>query len=312
MVIKRNFNLFKILSYIWKDLLYAFVVAFSAWALYTLGGATGLAFNFTPIGVFGSALAIFVAFRNNSAYGRWWEAAQLWSKILASSRVLARLVITFADSHSHQDNYDAQRSKAFKHQLVYQVIAWAHALRIHLRREDSWQVLQPLLPEKEYALIAQQNNKPYSIHMRMGNHIYQAMANGTLGGFDSFQLEGQLLALSNYQGACERIKEIPLPRQYNFFTRLFVWIFATLLPFGLLGLFSSTGFTWMILPLSLVISGAFIILEKTGSVNEDPFENKITDVPMTYICNQIERDLKEALGETELPAKVTPEKGYLF
>ncbi|MDZ7650633.1 MAG: hypothetical protein U5K54_27775 [Cytophagales bacterium] len=53
-------------------------------------------------------------------------------------------------------------------------------------------------------------------------------------------------------------------------------------------------------------------ISKVGEVNEDPFENRITDIPMTALCNTIERDLKEMLGETDLPEKLKPVKGFLF
>lgn len=87
--------------------------------------------------------------------------------------------------------------------------------------------------------------------------------------------------------------------------------FSLLLPFGLLGLVPST-FSWLTIPFSLLVSGVFVIMERTGAANEDPFENRITDVAMTAICNTIERDLLDVLGEENLPEKLKPENGYLF
>jgi len=66
------------------------------------------------------------------------------------------------------------------------------------------------------------------------------------------------------------------------------------------------------IPVSVIISFVFAIIGKVGEVNEDPFENKITDVPLTDICNNIERDLKEMIGETEKPEKLQPENGYIY
>lgn len=314
MIVKRNFHPLRVWSYIWREVTYALILSVAVYLVFLFwkNGAP-LALPFVPVGVLGSALAIFVAFRNQSAYGRWWEARQLWGGIVNSSRVLARLIITFSDSHSHQPNYDAARSEAFKRTMVYRQIAWVHALRLHLRQQESWTELQPFLPEEEFVDILTRQNKPNYLQMLMGKQIYEAMANGTLGGFDSFQMEGQLLALANYQGACERIKNTPLPRQYDFFTRLFVWTFATVLPFGLLSLFvTSPQLTVLIIPLTVIIAGMFTIMEKTGAANEDPFENRTTDVPLTAICNTIERDLREQLQEQDLPAKLEPVNGYLW
>lgn len=281
------------------------------WLTYFYTEAKWMVLNFTPIGILGSALAIFVAFRNNSAYGRWWEARQIWGGIVNSSRVLARLIITFTDSHAHQPNYNHERSEKFKKSLILKCIAWVNALRLQLRDQNDWTQISTYLSEEEFNKVVHATNPAYKIHMLMGKEIYQAMANGTLGGFDSFQIEGQLLALTNYQGGAERIKNTPLPRQYDYFTRIFVMCFSLLLPLGLLGLVPST-FSWLIIPFSLLVSGVFVIMERTGAANEDPFENRITDVSMTAICNTIERDLLDILGEEILPEKLKPENGYLY
>jgi len=92
-----------------------------------------------------------------------------------------------------------------------------------------------------------------------------------------------------------------------------VILFATLLPLGLLSLVQGEDSRlWIIIPLSVLISAVFTIMEKTGAANEEPFENRITDVPLTSMCNTIERDLKEQLSEVDLPEKLLPERGYLY
>jgi len=315
MIVKRNFHPLKVWAYIKNQVLFVLIWSLAVWLLFHFTKVEVMALNFTPIGILGSALAIFVAFRNNSAYGRWWEGRILWSGIVNSSRVFARLIITFTDSHSHQDQYDHNRSEAFKKTLVYKQIAWVHAMRLHLRSQNDWNELEPFLSKEEYEKVVAKDHKPNAVHLLMGTQIYEAMANGTLGGFDSFQLEGQLLALTNYQGGAERIKNTPLPRQYDFFTRVFVILFALLLPFGLLGFFTSENliqYSWLVIPLSILIAGVFIIMERTGAAIEDPFENKITDVALSSICNTIERNLKELLGVTELPKKLGAVDGYLY
>ncbi|MEM7657292.1 MAG: bestrophin family ion channel [Bacteroidota bacterium] len=315
MIVKRNFHPWRVWQYIRRPMWWVLIWAPLAYALFAWTEWPALQLSFTPIGVLGSALAIFIAFRNNSAYGRWWEARQIWSQIVQAQRVLARLVITFADSHAHQEQYDPARSQAFKQRMIYRCIAWAHALRLQLRRQSDWEHLKPLLPQEEFEQVSLAQNKPNALQLLMGQDIYRAMANGTLGGFDSFQMEGQLLALANQQAAAERIKETPLPRQYDFFTRVFVWLFATLLPFGLLSLFQNealVAYNWLSIPLTILLAGVFVIMERTGAANEDPFENQVTDVPMSTISAQIERDLREMLGEEDLPAVPTAEKGYLF
>ena len=315
MIVKRHFNPVKVWQYIKRPMWFVLLWSTAVWGVAYFANIKGVYINFTPVGVMGSALAIFIGFRNNSAYGRWWEARQIWGGVVNASRVLARLIITFTDSHAHQQNYNAERSQAFKRAMVLRCIAWVHALRLHLRGQDQWHELVPYLPTQEYKALQATQNKPTYLQLLMGQEIYKAMGNGTLGGFDSFQMEGQMLALANHQGAAERIKNTPLPRQYDFFTRAFVLLFAFLLPFGILSFFQTPALVplaWLSVPLSTLIAGVFVIMERTGAANEDPFENRITDTPMTALCNTIERDLLEMLGETALPEKITPVNGYLY
>ncbi|HNR55620.1 MAG TPA: bestrophin family ion channel [Flavobacteriales bacterium] len=309
MIIKRRFDPLKVLSYVQAELLLALIAATAAYVVHRWEPLVALPFSIAA--TLGGALAIFIGFRNNSAYGRWWEARTLWGGIVNSSRVLARLIITFTDSHAHQPNYDRARSEAFKREIVHKVIAWAHALRIHLRGERDWSPVMALMPAEERATVDAAANKPNVMMQLIGQRIYRAMADGTLGGFDSFQMEGQLLALANYQGGCERIKNTPLLRQYHFFTRLFLQVFIVLLPFCLAADLERMGIGWVVIPVALIISFVFAIIGKVGEVNEDPFESRITDVPLNALCNTIERDLRELLGEAELPAKRQPLDGYL-
>lgn len=311
MIVKRNFNPIRVIQYVRVELTVAVLISVAVYIMHR-ENFTEITLPFSIPAILGSALAIFIAFRNNSAYSRWWEARTLWGGIINSSRVLARLVITFTDSHAHQENYNSERADTFKKQMIYKVIAWSHALRVHLRRENNWEVLQPFLTGEEYMTVAKAQNKPNQLHLLTGKTIYEAMKNGTLGGFDSFQMEGQLLALANYQGGCERIKNTPLLRQYDFFTRVFLYTFIVLLPFSLVGDFTKMHIDYLLIPVSVIISFVFAIIGKVGEVNEDPFENKITDVPLTALCNTIERDLKEMLGDEELPEKTVAEKGFLY
>jgi putative membrane protein len=119
------------------------------------------------------------------------------------------------------------------------------------------------------------------------------------------------LTLANYQGGCERIKNTPLLRQYHFFTKLFLKVFMIVLPFSLIGDFEKSGIGFLLIPVSVTISFVFATMAKVGEVNEEPFENRITDVPLTALCNTIERDLLETIGD-DLTKKVEPENGFLY
>jgi len=123
------------------------------------------------------------------------------------------------------------------------------------------------------------------------------------------QLGELLTALYDQQGACERIKSYPFPRQYAHFSETFVWILITVLPFGLIGELAKYGgdsWVWLAIPMSVVISWLFYVMELIGDRSENPFENGVNDIPMSAICRTIEIDLREILKEKEIPPRLQP------
>jgi putative membrane protein len=312
MIVKRNFNPIKVATYVWKDVTISLAAAGLVYAGVAAFGFSWLGLSFPPIGLLGTALSIFLAFRANTAFARWGEAAQSWAAITAASRVFARLVVTFVDAHRNTPQYQPERAEAFKCELIYRHIAWVHALRLELRGQNALEDLQPFIAADELATLGARPNRPAFLMQRQGQRIYDAMADGTLQGFDSFQMEGQLAALAGQQAVCERIKAIPIPRQYDYFTRLFVRVFVVLLPLFLVKTLIADGAGWLVIPLSGLTAFLFTTIERTAAVNEDPFENRVGDAPLTALCRGIERDLRATLGESPLPPKLEPEDGYLF
>lgn len=311
MILKKNFNPVAVFRYMRTDLLISTLLSGAVHLLYHLAPADTPGLPFAVTGILGSGLAIFIAFRNQSSYGRWWEARTVWGSIVNSSRIFARLVRTFTDAHRGSSGYHPERSEQFKQTSVYLQIAWVKALAFQLRNEPRWKELEPLLSPEDFEVVSNAHNKPNMIQVLMGEHIAEAMKNGTLAGFDSFQMEGQLAALANAQGACERIKNTPLLRQYHFFTRVFLTTFMCAFPLSIARDFTTMGIAWAIMPVAIVVTFVFAVMARVGEVNEDPFDGQITDVPLDAICRTIERDLRETLGETELPAPLRAVKGIL-
>lgn len=312
MILKRNFDPRKVTTYVWPQLLAALVWSAAVYVAYVVLGWTFVSAPFGILGILGTALALFLAFRNNTAFGRWGEASQAWAAITAASRTFARLIVTFTDAHAHTPQYRAEAAEAFKREMVYRHIAWANALRMQLRGQMDVNELAPYLAAAELAALRQAPSKAGALLLAQGRRIYDAMASGILQGFDSFQLEGQLAALASQQAVCERIKMIPVPRQYDYFTRLFVWLFIVLTPLSLAGTLVREEVGFLLVPLTVIFAFVFAIVQRTGEVNEEPFENRITDVPLSALCRGIERDARETLGETALPPRLEPKDGYLW
>jgi ion channel-forming bestrophin family protein len=120
------------------------------------------------------------------------------------------------------------------------------------------------------------------------------------------ELQNIINRLYEHQGKCERIKNYPLPRQYAGSSNIFVSIFIILLPFGMLGEFNKMGegMIWLTIPFVTIVGWVFLMMELIGDYSENPFEGLGNDIPMMSLCRNIEIDLREMLGEQDLPSKV--------
>ena len=270
-----------------------------------------LALPFSIAGILGSALAIFIAFRNQSSYARWWEARTIWGGIINNSRIFARQIIANVNNAMVIGKVSKEYADAYKKEMIDRQIAFAHSLRLHLRKQNNLAEFQHLLCEKEFEEIKQKQNRPNILLHTQGLRIKEAMQKEMLGAFDNISMEPNLATLSNWQGACERIKNTPLPMNYQYFTKLFLYVFIFVLPICLIGDFTKMNIGFMVIPVSFVICFVFAVMNRVGEINENPFENQMSDIPMTALCNTIERDLKEMLGEP-MPEKLEAKNGYLF
>jgi len=313
MIVRRTFRPLKIIPYIWAEVTFTLVVAVSVYVLAAVRGQREVVLPFGPLGVLGTALAIFLGFRANQSYARWWEARGLWSSITSQCRILARQIISAADNaHALGKGGGAEAVASFKRELVYRLIAFAHSLRLHLRGQEDPVAVRPLLPPEELERLARAANRPNLLLQIQADRLKYGVRTEVLGQFDPIVIEPNLVALNNWQGGCERIKQTPMPRQYDFFTRLFLWVFFLLLPSSLIGLFGAGTASWPMIPLATLIALVYATVNRAGQVIEDPFENKLQDVPMSALCIAIERDLREQLGETELPPAAMAVDGFLL
>ena len=252
-----------------------------------------------PTGLLGSALAIILGLRNNVAYARWWEARSLWGSAVNNSRSFARGVLAMLG----QGKAASARAVA----LVNIQIAWAQALRLALRRQDPWGELERLVPIEVLARVRGAANVPTALQAELGRSLAEADRAGGLDSMRLAALDRTLSELANAQGGLEKIKNTPLPRQFDQFPRVFVAAYCLLLPAGLvhdLGAVTPIG--------STVIGFAFYVLDQIGRDLEDPFEGTVHDVPMEAITRTIEVDLRQMMGERETLRPLAPVDGVLW
>ncbi|MBX3220409.1 MAG: bestrophin [Labilithrix sp.] len=260
-----------------------------------------------PFTLVGLPLGIFLGFRNNTAYDRFWEGRKLWGALVNTTRSLTRQVLTLIEPQPDAaDSPDrAADIQAFETNFVHLVIAYAHALRHHLRDTSPFEVLGHIVGEDETARLRGQENVPYAMLQRMGELLVQARRKRWIHAFHVPVLEGSLTSLTDIQGACERIKSTPIPYSYTVLMHRIVAVYCTLLPFGLMDTVR-----WATPFVVLAISYCFFGLDAIGDELEQPFGMDINDLPLKGISRTIERNLRERLGE-KIPPPVAPERGVI-
>jgi ion channel-forming bestrophin family protein len=199
---------------------------------------------------------------------------------------------------------------SYRKEMAGRLIAFAYLLGARLRGTNESVAAEPWLPDDIQGLTAAVDGANLLLQS-VAVRVKDGVRAGLVGQFDPITLEPALGALNAAATTSQRIKHTPTPRQYDYFTRLAVAAFSTLLPPGLLGALPAND-AWWTVPLIAVIAGVFIVLERVGAILDAPFANTVNDVPTTAICRDIERDLLEQLGERPLPEPVPVVAGYLW
>ncbi|TPG54399.1 bestrophin family protein [Sphingomonas glacialis] len=235
-----------------------------------------------PLTLFGTALALFLGFRSNSAYQRWWEGRVLWGQMINASRSLAR----------QARNYLPDEAKDLKRTIVLRQIAYVNALRCQLRRQPSDGEVLRFLSRGEADFALGRVNVANGIVDGTGRRINGARAEGWIDTIQQASMESILVDIANAQGGMERLKNMPLPSQYRFFPTIFTHLLCILLPIGLV---DTLGFAT---PLGSSIAGLmFLVVLAIGDDLVDPFANTVHDVPLSAMCRTIEIDLLQAIGD---------------
>lgn len=258
----------------------------------------------TPFTLIGLALAIFLGFRNNEAYDRFWEGRKLWGGMVNVTRSFTRQTLTLIIA---SDPEDAEEVAAIQRELVRHTIAYVYAFRHHLRDTDPTHDLGNYLQHDQRSSVLRHKNVPLAILQTMGERIHRAWQSGYVDTFHVPVLEESLTEMTAIQGGCERIKLTPIPFTYNVLIHRIVAIYCLAMPFGLLE--TAGALTPVVVCL---ISYAFFGLDAIGDDVEQPFETDDNDLPLEAISRTIEINLLQLIGEQDIPEPVQAVNGILL
>ncbi|WP_172333870.1 bestrophin family protein [Mucilaginibacter sp. SG564] len=251
-----------------------------------------------PIGIpafIGTAISVILSFKINQSYDRWWEARKIWGAIVNESRTFVIELQSFVSRDKQKDIKE----------IAYRQIAWCFSLGQSLRGLDATENLDKFISEGDLLHIKKHNNKPLALLQLNALQIAGLKDAGSLEVFSHVQINNTLVNFSNAMGMAERIKSTVFPQTYRLFLHFFIYIFVVTLSIALTDIDS-----FFEIPLLLVISSAFFLLEKSATHLQDPFNNLPTDTAMTTIATNIEINIKQLLGETEVPEPLKPQGFY--
>lgn len=336
----RRFSFREVVYWTRRDIFFYLVLATIPTLLFQVVGWKWLTLPWVPIAMVGTAVAFIVGFKNNATYNRLWEARQIYGAIVNSSRSWAIMAIDFVTAQGSKDPVTEADLKAIRQRLVHRHIAWLHAMRFQLRVPRTWEhmikvynreyrkaysvdeqdgnkladVLDGLISERERALVLARSNAATQLIAQQSNDLRELHAQGLLHELRHVEMQNMLVDLYAQQGKCERIKNFPYPRQYATLNLMFVRLFNGLVPFGMLGEFAKLGegFVWLTIPFSALVAWVFMMMERIGEATENPFEGSANDVPITAMTRTIEIDLREMLGETDIPEPLKPVNNILM
>jgi putative membrane protein len=299
-----------------------------------------------PVSVIGTAVAFYVGFKNNQAYDRMWEARKIWGGIVNDSRTWGMMVDSYVSNLFADSKMEKSEIESIKKRLIYRHIGWLYAHRSQLLISAPWEhINQNIFYEKsvkrvqkkfgiglvddEVTKVELHNFLPKEEHDRLINHVNTATQiineqsrdlaelreKGLIDDFRHMEMTNILRCFYTLQGKNERIKKFPLPRQYANISRYFIAIFIMLLPFSMVPELLKLGGDWgfaLSIPITALIGWIYVMMEIIGDYSENPFQGMSNDIPMLSLCRVIEIDLREMLGETELPESIKIKNGILM
>ena len=337
MHIGHRYRLGQTLTWSKDGIIFPFLWATVVTCAFEVGGLHFLAVPTLPMSLVGIAVAFYLGFKNNASYERLWEARKIYGAIVNASRSWAFGARDLV-SRVHGGEATDEALANIRAELVLRHVAWMDALRHQLRQIKSWEhmgeafdalrksgavpeyvedphkVLAPNLPEGEAAAVLAQLNPAAHLLANQSRRLAELRERGLLDGFAHIKLQELLDELMTQQGKAERIKNFPFPRQYATVNSFFAGLFALLVPFAMLGEFVELGQhgVWMTIPFTTVVCWVFLTTDKIGDWSENPFEGLANDVPITSMSRGIERDIRQMIGQTELPEPRKPDGMILY
>lgn len=290
------------LSYIFFKVKYEMLIVFSLGII--IHFLTEKFFTYLPampltIATFlGTAISVLLSFKMSQSYDRWWEARKVWGAIVNDSRTFILQLQAFVTG----ENANAQIKT-----IAYRQIAWCYSLGQSLRGLPPLENCDAFLTARDIEALNNHSNKPLGILQLNVLQVSNIHRNGIISDYIHAQINNTCVKFSDSMGMAERIKNTVFPTTYRLYLHFTIYLFVVILSVGLKNVMLAYE-----IPLLMVVSLVFFLLEKTANHLQDPFRNQPSDTAMTQIARTIEINIKQLLKETDVPEPIVPETYYVM
>lgn len=224
-------------------------------------------------GMLGFVISLLLVFRTNTAYDRWWEGRKMWGALVNNSRNLAIKLNAIIED---------EKDRAFFRKIIP---VYASVLNKHLKDEETSKQLA-----EDIVLTDKHSHRPNQVAKMLYAKINELYKNQKITGDQLIILNSEIQSLTDICGACERIKNTPIPYSYSAFLKKFIFFYVMTLPFGYV-----FNLGYFVVPVVIFIFYVLASLELIAEEIEDPFGHDSNDLPTTKIAENIKKHVEEII-----------------
>ncbi|MBK1894387.1 bestrophin family protein [Chryseobacterium paridis] len=281
MLLNKRLSIWYFINEIKSQILFICVFAICIGLLDLLPGFRKISLPLNVPALVGTAVSLLLAFRTSQSYERWWEARIVWGAIVNDSRTVTRLAMQFLPEKEARE-------------LAERQIVWTYALGESLRKLPFSNRVQEYI--NTHGIQAM--NIPNALLDEHSRQVKEAATAKLISEFQQLQLNDAITKLCDSMGKCERLKNTVFPRSYSILVHILIYVFAAILPFGL-----DDNQLMVEIVITILVPTMFIAIERTSIIMQDPFENSPVDTPMTFLAQTIEINIRQMIGEQNVPMK---------
>lgn len=314
MIIDKHISFLRLIPIIWKRIAKMTLLSALIIVPTTYFDLKQLSIGMTTPLILGTAISIFLGFRTNSAYDRWFQARGMFGGIRSQSRNLALLLARIDEKYTNINTGKVSRkAKVLMPRMIRRSIAYPWMLGHQLKDLDPFAVpnVEDFLSQEDIETLKGSPNPALALLFLQGRDFRVLQSEGQFVDGEHFEYVAIQRELTALQTQCEGLKNTPFPTHYTYFTDLFVWLLIVLLSLSLPWEEHSG---YQAIPLVVLIGWIFSMIEGIGDYMDYPWQNNRNVVPTNHLSRNLEIDLRAiALGQTEdLPAPIEAVDGAMY